>query len=96
CCFYYIPCLTNKTALELDDEKLQFNIKGFLKLQKMRDIIYWKDINDLDYFSNRHTGAIIVLKMNDGSDTSGMSLKWVSGNDKEIYQTITAYFEKYK
>ena len=62
----------------------------------MRGVIYWKDINDLDYFSNRYTGAIVVIKMNDGSDTSGLSLKWVSGNDKEIYQTVTAYFEKYK
>jgi hypothetical protein len=103
CIMYYIPCLLNKTALELDAEKLQSFITGKLLFQIPPGIIFWKDIDDIEYVTSRGLGisfgarsvSIISFKMKDGS-AAGISTKNISGNDKEIYETVTAYFEKYK
>ena len=46
---YYIPCLLDKTAVELDDDKLQSFIRGKLLFQIPPGSIYWKDIADIEY-----------------------------------------------
>jgi len=89
---YFIPCLRDKTVLELDREKLQFFIKGKLLFQIPRDIAYWDDIENIDYTSVlRMGGAIISFRMKDGS-VFGINTKYIAGNDKDIYNTIIEYF----
>lgn len=95
CTMYYIPCLRDKTALELDKDRLQLFIKGKLLFQISRDVAYWADIEDIDYTSPSRSGAIISFKMKDGS-AFGFYTTYISGNDKDIYNTIMEYFEKYK
>jgi hypothetical protein len=103
CIMYYVPCLLNKIALELHDEKLQSFTTEKLLFQIPPGIIYWKEIDDIEYTNTPgmgvcfgyHKVSIISFKMKDGN-VAGISTKNISGNDNEIYQTVAAYFEKYK
>ncbi|MDB5115366.1 MAG: hypothetical protein JWQ79_858 [Mucilaginibacter sp.] len=105
---YYIPCFNDKPALILDKEKLQCFITGKLLFQVAPDIIYWKDLADIDYNYAYRKGGLITFKMKNGNDDnhiyikynpggdSGMYTQYISGNSKTIYRTITEYFDKYK
>jgi len=96
CVMYYMPCLQNKTALELDSEKLQCFIEGKLLFKRSQRIIYWKDIEKIDFNSiPRGNALMIIFKIKD-SKSAGVYTKYIAGNDRAIYDTITAYFEKYK
>jgi hypothetical protein len=88
---YHIPCLQGKTALALDTDKLQLFIKGKLLLQHVRDITYWKDIDEIAYISPRKGAPVISFTMKEGNDFA-FRTKYIAGNDKEIYDTIMAYF----
>jgi hypothetical protein len=88
---YHIPCLQGKTALALDTDKLQLFIKGKLLLQDVRDVAYWKDIDNIAYISLRKGSPVISLTMKDGNDFA-FRTKYIAGNDKEIYNTIMAFF----
>jgi len=84
----------DKTAIELDEEKLKFFISGPLLLQKRRSVIYWKDVQDIEFVSPVRRSAIILFIMTDGGDNAGISTKYISGNDKEIYDTVMKYYKK--
>jgi hypothetical protein len=90
---YYIPCLKDKTALELHPDKLQFFISGPLLFQKSRSIIYWKDVQEIEFISPLRGGAIISFIMADGGDNAGISTKYIAGNGKDIYKSIMEYYE---
>jgi hypothetical protein len=89
---YFIPCLKNKTALELDNDKLQFFIKGKLLFQIPRDVAYWKDMEDIEFTSPLRGSAFISFKMKDGS-AFGFRTLYIAGNDSDIYNTIMQYFK---
>ena len=91
---YYLPCLQNKTALEINAEKIQFFIKAKIPLQTSRELIYWKDVRELDFVSTRLPGAIITFKMNDGSDDSSLPLKYIAGDNRDIFDTMVGYLKK--
>jgi len=89
---YFIPCFKDKTALELDREKLQLFIKGKLLFQVPRDVAYWKDMEDIEFTSPPRGSAIISFKMKDGS-VFGFRTRYIAGNDRDIYNTIMEYFK---
>jgi len=89
---YFIPCFKDKTALELDKDKLQLFIKGKLLFQISRDVAYWKDVDDIEFTSPPRGSAIISFKMKDGSNF-GFRTTYIAGNDKDIYKTIMEYFK---
>jgi hypothetical protein len=88
---YFIPCLQNKIALQLDDEKLQLFITGKLLFQIPRDRAYWKDITGVDYTDPPRGSAIISFKMKDGS-AFGFRTAYIAGNSADIYNTIMQYY----
>lgn len=108
CVMYYIPCFNDKTALELDEEKLQCFITGKLLYQIAPNTIYWKDIADIDYTYAYRRGAIISFTMKNGDSDNpiytkynprgdyGICTEYISGNSKEIYNSIVEYFNNYK
>jgi len=99
---YYIPCLLDKSALELDGEKFQCFITGKLLFQIPPGTVYWKDIDDIEYISppriggsiGGRNGAILDIRMKDGS-AAGISTKNISCDDKEIYDTMMNYFKNH-
>jgi hypothetical protein len=71
---YYIPCLRGKTALELDNEKLQSFITGKLLFQIPLGTVCWKDIDNIEYDTTPgwmsllyYKVSIISFTMKDGS-----------------------------
>jgi hypothetical protein len=88
CVKFLVPLLQGKTILELDKEKLQYAAKN--------RIIYWKDVERMDYVVGAQTGNWSVrFYMKDGSPVQKVSTLYIAGKDKAIYDTMMAYFEKY-
>ncbi|WP_295676968.1 hypothetical protein [uncultured Mucilaginibacter sp.] len=83
---YFLPMQRGETALELDKEKLQYFIGN--------KIVYWKDILYMD-FGEARNGIFIRFALEHGVDIT-IGTRFVAGKDNEIYDTISAYFEKYK
>lgn len=83
---YFLPMQRGGIALELDKEKLQYFIGN--------KIVYWKDILYMD-FGEARSGIFIRFALEHGVDIT-IGTRYVAGKDKEIYDTISAYFEKYK
>jgi hypothetical protein len=84
--FYYkylIPVLNEKTALELDGEKLKFLI--------IKRTIYWKDVADIRLESYRNLSTINFVMLN-GSKDIAISLKWIKGNNTDIFNAVVAYY----
>lgn len=106
CIMYFIPCFEDKPALCLDSEKLQCFIQGKLLFQITPDIIYWKDIAEINYTYIYRRGALISFKMKSPesaiytkysvTDDSGFFTAYISGDKKVIYNSIMEYFNKYK
>jgi hypothetical protein len=83
-----IPALRGDIALELDEEGINDYI---------RDIsIEWKDIEKITLRRGRSAATILIdLKWeSDYGKQIGILLRWVKGNDAEIYDTVLAYFEQ--
>lgn len=95
---YFIPCFNDKTALELDKDKLQLFIKGKLLFQISRNVAYWKEIEDIQFNSpplwstTSIFKAVISFKMNDGS-VFCFGTKYIAGKDREINNTIMEHFK---
>jgi hypothetical protein len=85
---FFSPFLKGETALELDDKKLQYFISN--------KIVYWKDVEYMDYDSLKNGGISIRFSIKESSKDITISTRYVKGNDKDIYDTISEYFEKYK
>lgn len=81
-----IPALRGDIALELDEEGINDYI---------RDIsIEWKDIEKITLRRGRSASTMLIdLKWeSDYGKQIGILLRWVKGNDAEIYETVLAYF----
>jgi hypothetical protein len=82
------PAIKGNIALQLDDE----GIRDYI-----RDIsIDWKDIKEIELVRGRSASMMIItLKWESeyGSQVS-IPLRWVKGNDDEIFENTLAYFEQ--
>ena len=88
CRKFFFPLLRNETALELDNEKLQFYIDN--------KTIYWKDVESINYKELKNGDWVVTFAFKNGSANINVFQKYIAGDDKAIYNTITEYFEKYK
>ena len=94
--YFYLPCLKGEAAMELDGQKLKYNIKGKFRLSKTRESIYWKDVKGISYDSLPSVNlAIIRVKMKNG-DKLGFQIQNVAGGDDLIFKKVVGYFEKYR
>jgi hypothetical protein len=85
----FAPALRGDVALQLDDEGISDYIKDVS--------IKWDDIEAIR-LSAGPGSAIIVVHLKWESDFGSqvaIYLRWVQGNDKEIYSTMLHYFEQY-
>ncbi len=85
---FFLPLLKGQTALELDETKLKFFISG--------RVIYWKDIQSIDYGAISNGGYEIRFTMIENVKDISISTKYIAGNDQDIYDTIVEYFKKYR
>ena len=74
--------------MQLDKEKLEY-----LNANK---VIYWKDINSINSLEDSWGRLRITFLMKEGVKKIKISTKYIIGHDKDIYNTITAFFQKYK
>ena len=85
----YIHIINKDIALELDHEKLTYYTKN--------RTVYWKDVlnvyYDQDLRSNNYT---ISFSMTNPDEDMRLKTGIIGGRDKDILETILAYFEKYK
>ena len=88
CRNFLFPWLRGKTVLQLDKEKLEY-----LNANK---VIYWKDINSINSLEDSWGRLRITFLMKEGVKKIKISTKYIIGHDKDIYDTITAFFQKYK
>ena len=82
-----IPAIKGNTALQLDEEGISDYI---------RDIsINWDDITEISLMRGRSASTIVVgLKFeSDHGDRVTINLRWVKGNDKEIYGSMLTFFK---
>jgi len=88
-CFkFFFPLLRGETILQLNKENLQYFPRN--------RIIYWKDIESMDYVIGAKSGSwAIRFAMKDGTRTR-ISTKYVAGNNQGIYDTIVEHFKKYR
>lgn len=94
--YFYIPCLKGEIALELDEQKLKYNIKGKLRVNKIQEYVYWKEVRHFNYeYMPQWNLAIVRVKMKNG-DKLGLQIQNVAGNNDVIVSKITEYFDKYK
>jgi hypothetical protein len=91
-----IPLFKGKEALELDDEKLQYFVKEWVKLQYSREVIYWKDVKDIEYSSLPRVGPLITFRITDGGDDASIYPKYIAWNNDDLYKTIQEYFKNSK
>ncbi|WP_295670589.1 hypothetical protein [uncultured Mucilaginibacter sp.] len=83
-----IPAIKRDVALQLDDEGISDYI---------RDIsIDWVDIKEITLLGGRSASTMkITLKFESDYGTEiAIPLRWIKGNDDEIYDTTLAYFEQ--
>ncbi|MCO5949690.1 hypothetical protein [Mucilaginibacter flavidus] len=91
-----VPFLKGKVALELDREKIQYFVKGWMQLQYTREIIFWKDIRSIEYSSLPHVGPLITFRITDGGNDASIYPNYIAFNTDELYRTILEYFETSK
>ena len=88
CRKFFFPLIWGETALELDKEKLQYFVNN--------RIIYWKDVETMDFWSLKYGGMSIRFVMHGTNKDVKINTKYIAGKDQSIYDTIVEYFEKYK
>jgi hypothetical protein len=80
------PALKGDVALQLDDEGISDYVKDVT--------IRWNDIQGIELIRGR-TASIMRVDLKWESDYGSqiaIYLRWVKGDDKEIYETTMAYF----
>jgi hypothetical protein len=85
---YFRHFKRGEIALELDKEKLQYFIGN--------KTVFWKDILAATSDSNPKGNGIRIRFSIDGGSDVVINTQFVDGNDKEIYNTVMTYVEKYK
>jgi hypothetical protein len=84
-----IPAIKGNIALQLDEEGISDYI---------RDVsINWGDIKEISLVRGRSASMVrIGLKFeSDYGNVVTITLRWVKGNDDDIYDAIAAYYEYY-
>lgn len=85
---YFRHLQRGEIALELDNEKLQYFIGN--------KTVFWKDVLYTTNDSNPNGNSIRIRFSLEGGSDIVIDTQFVDGSDKEIYNTIMAYVEKYK
>jgi hypothetical protein len=83
-----VPAIKGDIALQLDDEGISDYI---------RDIsINWTDIKEVNLVRGRSASTMqIDLKFESGHGSRiAIPLRWIKGNDDDIYEATMAYFEQ--
>jgi hypothetical protein len=83
-----VPALKGEIALELDENGIKDYIRNI--------VLDWKDIEDIGLKPGR-SSAMLVLELKFDSDFGKQvffSLRWVEGKDRDIYDTVLAYFDE--
>jgi hypothetical protein len=83
-----IPAIRGEIALRLDDDGISDYIRYIS--------IDWKDIQDINLVRGRSASIMYIdLKFeSDHGSQIAIPLRWVKGNDDDIYETTMAYFEQ--
>jgi len=83
-----IPALRNQVALELNEQ-------GIADYQR-NIIIEWADVKNISQeYGRSYSKLVIDLKHETDYGTQvAISLRWVAGKDKEICETVMAYWEE--
>jgi len=84
-----LPALRGDIALQLDEEGISDYVKEVS--------INWKDIKEINLVRGR-SASIMRVDMKWESDYGSqiaIYLRWIKGNDDEIYETTLAYFDQW-
>ncbi len=84
-----MPALKGDIALQLDNEGISDYIRNVS--------INWVDIDEISLVRGRSSSSVrIGLKfVSDYGDFVTISLRWIKGNDDDIYDTISTYYQYY-
>ncbi len=88
-----IPYLKGKTALELDNEKLQYFVKEWIPLQYYREVIYWKDVQDIEFNSFSRIGQLITFRITDGGNDASIYTKYIASGNDNLGNIIQEYLK---
>jgi len=91
--YFYIPCLRGDIALELDEQRLKYNITGKFLFTKTRGSIYWKELRSLSYDSFRNMDMIRIEMIS--GDKLVLYIQNVAGDSNLIFAKIKECFQKY-
>jgi hypothetical protein len=83
-----MPALKGEIALELDEHGAKDYIRNI--------ILDWKDVEDIGLKPGR-SSAMLIFELKFDSDFGkrvAVSLRWVEGNENDIYNTVLAYFDE--
>jgi len=83
-----MPAFKGEVALELDENGVKDYIRNI--------ILDWKDVEDIALKPGR-SSAMLIFELKFESDfgkTVAISLRWVEGNQNEVYSTVLAYFDE--
>ena len=83
-----MPAFKGEVALELDENGVKDYIRNI--------ILDWKDIEDIALKPGR-SSAMLIFELKFDSDfgkSVAISLRWVEGNENDIYNTVLAYFDE--
>lgn len=85
----FVPALRGDIALQLDEEGISDYIRNIS--------INWGDIDEISMVRGRSASSVRVgLKFDsDYGNWIIIPLRWIKGNDDDIYDAITAYYEYY-
>jgi len=84
-----IPALKGDIAMQLDNEGISDYIRNVS--------INWVDIDEISLVRGRSSSSVrIGLKfVSDYGSFITISLRWIKGNDDDIYDTISTYYQYY-
>jgi hypothetical protein len=83
-----MPAFKGEVALELDENGIKDYIRNIT--------LDWKDVEDIALKPGR-SSAMLIFELKFESDfgkTVAISLRWVEGNEMEVYNTVLAYFDE--
>jgi hypothetical protein len=83
-----LPALKNDIALELDKNGIKDYVRNI--------IVDWKDVDDIVLKPGR-SSAMLIFQLKFESDFGkfvAISLRWIEGRDRDIYDTVLAYFDE--
>lgn len=79
---FLVPALQLKTVLQFDEIGVTYYQKNV--------IVHWEDIKDMYFVEGRWTATLYLTLIND--EQCKISLRYVEGDDRKIFETAEAYF----